>query len=369
MLMTRETPAQTHFSGSYAPEDVHILLKPVQIEPVPVNRKEELIQSGARHYSEMLSAEAVPGPHYMTLFDAALARNASALHTDIVCLAEAIAARPETAEKCVVISLARAGTPVGVLLTRQLRRMGITSHHYSISIIRDRGIDEVALAYIKARHGTRAAIFVDGWTGKGAIRGQLDASLAASDLGFVPYLVVVADPAGVADLAATTEDYVIPSGLLNGIVSGLISRSVLNAELVGPCDFHACQYMSEHAAHDLSRWFIDVIEAAPLLSDRPTGLHSIGFSRAREGCWGLLRSIMAKDGITDVNRIKPGVAESTRAILRRVPDRLYLHDLADPEVQHMVYLADEAGVPVIERDLGYYRAAVIIKSLGQGAQE
>lgn len=361
-------PDQTHFSGSYAPDDVHILLKLAEIAPVSVGQKEALIQSGARHYSELLSAEQVPDARYLGLYHQALGRNAAALRTDIVRLAEAIAGRPETARNCVVISLARAGTPIGVLLVRQLRRMGISAFHYAISIIRDRGVDEVALRYIRERHGTRSAVFVDGWTGKGAIRGQLDASLATCGLGFAPYLAVVADPAGCADLAATTDDYVIPSGLLNGIVSGLISRSVLSDALVGPGDFHACRYMLEHAAHDLSRDFIAAIEGAPLMPERPADLHRTGAVRARTGSQALLRALMADEAIADVNRIKPGVAEATRVMLRRVPDRLYLRDVADPEVQHLVYLANQARVPVIERDLSAYRAVAIIKHL-RGAQE
>lgn len=366
MLMTNIPVA--HFSGTYNPSDVHILLKPAKIAPVTVADKEAMIQSGARHYSEMLSAEKVPDQRYLDLYAQALARNASNLRTDIHRLALAIIARPETERECVIISLARAGTPIGVLLKRALERMGIDVHHYSISIIRDRGIDQNALRFIKYRHGVETSVFVDGWTGKGAITKQLVASLTDSDLGFKPFLAVVADPAGCADLAATTEDYVIPSGLLNGIVSGLISRSVLNDDLVGPNDFHACNFMEEHRPHDMTSAFIDAIEAAPFADGRPTGLHEHGAGAARANCHQLLAAIMAEDGIDDINRIKPGVAEATRAILRRVPDKLYLSDLDDPEVQHMVFLAREAGVPIVQRDLSNYRAVAIIKQLG-GAQE
>src|SRR3546814_8953493 len=72
----------------------------------------------------------------------------------------------------------------------------------------------------------------------------------------------VLDPAGRADLAASCDDYVIPSGLLHGIVAGLVSRSILNDALVGPNDFHACVSMPEHAASDVSRDFIDTVERA-----------------------------------------------------------------------------------------------------------
>ena len=38
-------------SGSYAPSDVHFLLRPMQIDTTPVEEKERLIQTNQRHYS------------------------------------------------------------------------------------------------------------------------------------------------------------------------------------------------------------------------------------------------------------------------------------------------------------------------------
>ncbi|WP_256448519.1 cysteine protease StiP domain-containing protein, partial [Pantoea sp. GbtcB22] len=74
-------------------------------------------------------------------------------------------------------SLVRAGVPLGVMLQQALCAMGHESYHYGISIIRVRGIDQAALEIIEARHGTAGIVFVDGWTGKGAITGGLVRSL------------------------------------------------------------------------------------------------------------------------------------------------------------------------------------------------
>ena len=112
----------TPFHGSYAPEDVTFLLKPATIGLTDVRAKEALIQSGARHYSEMLSEERQPDQRYLDLYHAALARNGGRLRGDVAALADAIAARPATAQSCTIISLARAGTPIGVLLRRALLR-------------------------------------------------------------------------------------------------------------------------------------------------------------------------------------------------------------------------------------------------------
>jgi hypothetical protein len=354
----------TGFSGSYAPEDVTFLLKPAEVALTDVATKEALIQSGARHYSEMLSPERLPDARYFDLYRAALARNAGRLRRDVETLAQAIAARPETARSCTIVSLARAGTPIGVLLRRALARRGIDVAHYSISIIRGRGIDRVALAHIAAARGTADAVFVDGWTGKGAITGELEASLADGSTGFAPFLVVIADPAGCASLAATAEDYLIPSGILGGIVSGLVSRSVLSDTLVRPGEFHACRLLSEHAAADQSRAFIAAVEAAAP-GDAPTpGWSPDGARDSRAACAALVDSLMAEFAVTNPNRIKPGIAEATRAVLRRVPEAVFVRSPDDPEVAHLLHLSEEMGVSVQQRELGNYRAVTLIAKAG-----
>ena len=77
------TPGYTPFSGSYAPEDVQFVLNRLPPQPVvTVAEKERLIQSGARHYSQMLSAETAPSPAYQALFADACQRNQVAMAED-----------------------------------------------------------------------------------------------------------------------------------------------------------------------------------------------------------------------------------------------------------------------------------------------
>lgn len=253
--------AKHHFSGSYAADDVNFLLKPAAINFVDVHQKEVLIQSGA-HYSTMLSHEKLPSQRYLDLFWAALANNEARFSRDIATLTVSLAERFD--DEIVLVSLARAGTPVGVLLHRALKRLGRDSHHYSVSIIRDKGIDFQALDFILASgHKDRNIVFVDGWTGKGAIATELAKTIAdynaSRRTAIDGRMVVIADLAGVAGMAATSDDYLIPSSILNGIVSGLVSRTVLNDELVQPGDFHACYYYEEYLNADLSRYFVDRI--------------------------------------------------------------------------------------------------------------
>ena len=353
------------FSGSYDPADVTFLLTPIAMPTISLAEKEQLLRSGTVHYSHILSTELPPSDAYLTAYKVALKANAPRLASDIAALATAIARRPIVAEqgrRVVLASLARAGTPIGVLIARKLRRLGVTAQHYSISIIRDRGIDRAAIEFIRNRHPGVEILFVDGWTGKGAIAAELRNSQCLADLGIPPYLVVVADPAGQADLAATADDYVIPSGLLNGIVSGLVSRSVLTDE-IGPGAFHGCRILSELTPYDQSREFLATIEQK-MVTDfayDPTNWNDVIRQARRAACCRLLENIGKNFLVANRNSIKPGVAEATRAVLRRVPRMLLLTDIADPQLSHLVMLANERNVPIVQVDeLFGYRAVALL---------
>lgn len=360
--MSNVHPAGLH--GSYLPGDVTFLLTPLAMTMVKIAAKERLIQSGTRHYSEMLSAEHAPSAAYMEVYRKALAANGAKLAGHINFLADALAQRAGSAATVVLVSLVRAGTPMGVLLVRSLRRRGIEAVHYSISIIRGRGIDRAALQYIVARHGAEAIVFVDGWTGKGAIAAELRGADGAINCAVAPFLVVVADPAGCADLAATTDDYLIPSGILNGIVSGLVSRSVLNESIV-PGMFHGCVLLDDLASHDVSREFVDTIDTLASNSQANGNWRADGQPAVAQASADVLRRIAEEHDVADRNRIKPGIAESTRAVLRRVPYKLLLADFEHADLQPLRLLASERGVPIGKLGAGHgYRAVAIIADVG-----
>ncbi len=81
------------FSGSYKPDDVHFLLKPIVMEMTPVDLKEELIQSGKMHYSDMLSQEPEPTRWHSDLFTRALDSGAARLAREVSYLARELARR------------------------------------------------------------------------------------------------------------------------------------------------------------------------------------------------------------------------------------------------------------------------------------
>ncbi len=359
------------FHGSYNPADVTFLLKQVQIATTDVALKERAIQTGAAHYSEMLSPEKNPTPEYMALFHRALALNGEKHAGHIASLARTIAARGSRTP--VVVSLARAGTPVGVLLHRALNHLGLQSTHYCVSIIRDRGVDWAALDFILARHKDTDITFVDGWTGKGVISRELLASVAQynglRNANIDGTLAVVADLCGSASLAVTSEDYLIPNAVLNSTVSGLVSRTVLSAQYVGPGDFHACAFYDEKRELDVSQLYVDAI--TPALLAAIASPHR-AFQRAwTSGQCATLQGIsqrfvadcMTRYNASHTNYVKPGIGESTRALLRRVPDRLLLADPTAQDVQHLVALAEAKQVPVDHVADMPYRAAAIIMSV------
>ncbi|AHG20367.1 hypothetical protein Z042_12540 [Chania multitudinisentens RB-25] len=357
-------PDFTPFSGSYLPQDVHFLLKPVEIAMTPVEQKERLIQSGARHYSEMLSQEPEPTTWHLDLFARALEQGATRLAKEVSMLALALTERFKDTP-IVLTSLVRAGVPLGVMLQQTLRAMGKESYHYGISIIRDRGIDAAALAWIEARHGTDGIVFVDGWTGKGAITGELIRSLSKRP-GYPvqPRLVVLADPCGCAWLAASDDDWLIPFGIMGAPVSGMISRSIWSEE-----GLHGCVQCEHLARFECSRKLVDTVAeyravldtaAIPSSTEEP-GRKAYLQSLSEQ----VVRNLAAKYQISSINRIKPGIAEATRAVLRRVPDHVLVRSVDDPDVALLVYLAREKGLTITEvgDEIGQYRAVTIIKKV------
>jgi len=361
----------TAFSGSYDPADVTFLLKPVDVPDTPVAEKERLIQSGRRHYSEMITRERRPSAAYLRVFRLGFDREKARLARDLIALAGLIAARrpgPVT-----IVSLARAGTPVGVLLTRTLREFfARPAEHYSVSIIRDRGIDEVALQYVLARHDASSVVFVDGWTGKGVIAAELDRAVrmfnAANGVDLDPGLFAVADLSGTAAASATTDDYLIPSCVLGATVSGLVSRSILNADVVGPGDFHGCLYYREFEPDDLSRPFVDELSREIARQWEPgllTTAPEPDRRALRQRSADFVADVQARFDVRDVNYVKPGIGEATRVLLRRVPDRLLVRSTTDPGVAHLLVLAGEKDVPVETDPNLPYRAAALIRGMDQ----
>ncbi|MGY0502312.1 phosphoribosyltransferase [Nocardia sp. FBN12] len=352
--------------GSYAPEDVSWLLKDLSDADLEadVTERERRIQAGVAHYAESLPVEFQPDAEYRELFDRVLADSAERLALAVATVAELVVA--ERGENVVLVSLARAGTPVGVLMRRWLvsgiGREPLVVPHYAVSIVRDRGIDAVALDYLARHHDPASIVFVDGWTGKGAITHELTAALdayhAAGGARFNDELVVLADPANCVRTYGTRDDFLIASACLNSTVSGLVSRTVLNETLIGPGEFHGAKFYRDLIGADVSNQLINTVTAAfGAISDQvPAAVAAIQDSDRTPDWsgWASVEKVRAEYDISTVNYVKPGVGETTRVLLRRVPWRVLVREADAPEHAHIRLLAAARNVPVeVVPDLAY----------------
>ena len=227
-----------------------------------------------------------------------------------------------------------------------------------MSIVRGRGIDPVALRYLAAHHDPAQVMFVDGWTGKGAIARELAAAVPDVDPRFSPELAVLADTGSCVSLYGTREDFLIPSACLNSTVSGLVSRTVRNEQVIAPGRFDGAKFYKDAGLRRRVRMFLDAISARfAAVADAVAA----GWPRLRDSDrspswsgWAAVEQISAQYGIGNVNLVKPGVGETTRVLLRRVPWRVLVRPDADAELRHVLLLAAQRGVPVEEvPDLAY----------------
>lgn len=341
--------------GTYKPEDVTILLKDITglVKPLGTREREAQIQAG-RHYCEMLPIEYEPTEKYLQAYFDALKSYAKITAAAVKSVAEKIFR--DKGDNIALVSLARAGTPIGILIKHFLERNFLCKvAHYTISIIRGVGIDKNAVKFILARHNPAEIQFVDGWTGKGAIQRELSAAIKdfpKIDAG----LAVLSDPAGVAEKCGTHEDFLIASSCLNSTVSGLLSRTFLRSDIIGENDFHGAAFYRELADKDLTYQFIDTIEQN--FDDAPEIKNSVLDTDIDE-----VKKIAAEFKIDDINLIKPSIGEATRVLLRRVPWKVLVHSLHDENLAHLYQLVREKNVPLEVYPLKNYKACGLIRKL------
>lgn len=351
---------------SYKKEDVIVLLKDLTgtMKELDAEDREKAIQSGT-HYSEMLPQEHIPTKEYEALYEKALNDKKTEIAKDIAIVSEIMLSH--TTEKPVIISLARAGIPVGILMKRYLKRKGIECSHYAISIIRDKGIDVNAMNYIYEHENgnVKDFFFVDGWTGKGAIKNQLIEAVTEfkkdsrwKDLR--DDLYVLADPANITPFRGTQDDFLLPSACLNSTVSGLTSRTILN-NLINENDFHGAVYFKKFESVDKSNEFLDTVENEFVKANdvvfKEEKLHG-------QNGMEIVNDICKNFHIADYKKVKPGIGETTRVLLRRIPWKVLINtDETDSDIQHILELCKEKHIPTESYPMGNYKVCGIIKEL------
>lgn len=358
--------------GSYKEEDVIFLLRDISkfVLETKTEEREGLIQSGT-HYSEMLPVEYQPTDNYISLFHSTLDLYAKRIAVAVGVVAELIKQENGT-ENLVLVSLARAGTPVGVLIKRYLSfKYQISIPHYSISIIRDRGIDETAINYIFKQHPQANIQFIDGWTGKGAIMKELEEACEnynkTHDNKIESNLAVLADPGHCVRIYGTRDDFLIPSACLNSTVSGLVSRTVLNYDYMEKNDFHGAKFYKELIDADVSNLYVDTIEMEfeGVLGEVQQKIDAWE-QEDETPTWKGEKSvelIQKKFAIDNPHFVKPGVGETTRVLLRRVPYKILINPNFSNDLTHILLLAKERNIPVEEFTEMSYSCCGIIKEL------
>jgi hypothetical protein len=341
--------------GSYSADDVEWLLTDLgdTVLEAPAAEREQAIQSGQAHYAESLPIEYLPSPEYEELYRDALARSSRRLAVAVGVVTDLVLAERENAP--VLVSLARAGTPIGILMRRWAKRVrGVDAPHYTMSIVRGVGVDRTALRYLAAHHDPERVAFVDGWTGKGAIARELTAALElhaqTEGVRFPGDLAVLADPGHCVRIFGTRDDYLIPSACLNSTVSGLVSRTVYNRDLIADDQFHGAKFYRELAGHDVSEQLLDTV-CAHFDDVQEEVAREVETALAEDRTptwagWEAVERIRQTYGIESINLVKPGVGETTRVLLRRVPWKVLVRPDALDDVAHVLLLAEQRGVPV-----------------------
>ena len=356
--------------STYKKDDVIFLLKDISDMIVEEDNmtREKKIQSGT-HYSEMIPIEYQVSDEYLNLYRTKLKENKEKLAFAIGVMSEIILKRHD--KNVVLVSLARAGTPIGILAKRYIKqRYNLDLPHYTISIIRDRGIDINAIKYIINKHKDSSKIqFIDGWTGKGTIANEL--KKACDDLEeifnmkFDSSLAVLADPCGYSNVYGIREDFLIPSACLNSTVSGLVSRTVLRDDLMGKDDYHGAKFYKELKYVDESNNYLDTISAC--FKNEYQNIDETMKDWTEDIITKVgncdVKNIKQKYDIEDVNFIKPGVGETTRVLLRRKPYKILVDDLNNQKLKHILILAKEKNVEVEEFDFKAYSCCGIIKNM------
>lgn len=392
---------------SYHINDVHFLLTDlteiasknkangIDDFAMSIEQKEKAIQSNLKHYSEIVNLENPPTKEYLDIFYKVLKnKNVMDLFTDdILTLAAKILSDIQLEyektqdNNVMLVSLVRAGTPIGILLKRILEQQdfvknnNINLKHYSISIIRDKGIDENAIKHIIQENQSENIYFIDGWTGKGVITKELTNAIfhfnQKYQTNLKDTLYVLTDIVLLQNVkAGSYSDYLIPSSILNSTVSGLISRTILNHS-IEPNDFHGSIYYENLNPYDVSNDFINNVmlfiklknenmDLLPYIKryhemyDNKNNNDTLELKNKRQQ---FLQQLMENYHYPNMNYIKPGVNEATRVMLRRYPKKLFIQNINDNNVEHLVQLANEKNIEIeVVTDMPY-RAVALIKAV------
>lgn len=336
--------------SSYNENDVILLLNDMtgKVTPVSQEERKRRVENG-EYVRSIIIEEYEVSKEYTDIVNSNMEEYLEEMARTVGVLAERL--YQVKGEKLVLVDIARAGIPIGILLKRYLKMYhNVNIPHYSISLVK--GLDKAAMKYIMNNHDKSGIQFVDGWTGKGTVAKEIRKSVEEDFPGVDPSLAVLSDCINVAKYVGTREDIYIPHSPLNAAVTGLVSITVLNEEFENPTGFHSAIYLENLEKDDQSAEYIErvvakfskqeVIEVGdnPLIDD--TEIDKIA-------------STLNKDK----KELNPGINEAARAVLRRTLEKLVVSDVNDKDLKVLIKLAESKNVPVVEMDLNGYKAVSV----------
>lgn len=318
--------------------------------------KEKLITQGV-NYSEMITDETPVSKEMNQIFKNMVQSEKKDLAKYIAIVSQGIM---KLYTKPILVSLARAGTPIGILIKRYIKfKYNLNLPHYTISIIRGKGIDTNAIDYIVKNEDSDNLVFIDGWTGKGSITEELEKSISEynclNNTNIPTDLVVLADPAKKSILSGTKKDICIPNACLNSTVSGLVSRTIQNNAYINETDFHGAKVFSYLQFQDYTNYFLDEITKEFTSKTRDIMLYT-----DTEYVSKVLKHIMTMYSVTDKNKIKLSIGESSRALIRRVPKLILVKDKSNPNLKFILEMAKEKNIEVKEDNTFDYECITIL---------
>lgn len=344
--------------STFLDNDVKILLSDIseKMEPLPQEAREELIKIGKKAY-ELLPLEDEPSDQDILTYEKGIELSVKDTANAVKSVAEKIYKRKGS--ELILVSLARGGIPAGIMVKRYLeKRYRIKIPHYAITLIGTKGIDTNALSYIIKRHSVSEIQFIDGWSGKGAIINALKQALVGYD-GISPELALLSDPANLSELSGTHEDILIASACLNAPTAGLISRAVYSDPILHKDEFYGAVFFNNLISKDKTYDFIEKTVKKFDFSDElpyePTTTSITGIEEVNN---------IAKDyNIGNIHFIKPGVGETIRALIRKIPDLILVKDAENKYINYVLEIARQKNIQVEKYPLMRYNVCGMFKDI------
>lgn len=345
--------------SSFKNDDITLLLQNLEgkVPMLTVEESEDNVQNGG-HYSTTLVEENVPDSEYYQAAKDLLGYYSIHMADYVAGLGDELYI-DYSDKKLVLVSLARAGLPVGILLKRYLKKVyNFDVDHYGVSIILGKGLDKKAMRLIADQHSADNIVYVDGWVGQGRIYSELERSHKEL-FGVLPRFLSIIDPVGVCNYSSTFDDTLIPNACLNSLVSGLISRTVYTND----SEFHGAVYY-DFDDYDLTNEFLDSVTF--YFNDMVS--HTKRVHRNLSDA-----EYISEKYSVERSRIKLGINETLRVLIRRVPEMVIIDKRRehDYDLTPVHLLCNQKGIKCCYDYLHNYSVGVIIadKTRVQGTQQ